>query len=501
VPVPYRNSKLTHLLKDSLGGNSKTIMIANIRTSSEYYQQTAVTLMYASRAKKIKNKTHVNQNAIQSGDSGIQAVTREIERLRARLDERSMEFERLRHTHLKDATEKEALKDRLRQLQSANDEEKKQLEMQMSQIISSQAGQLTLQQQKISTLQQSLQDELVLSQNRIAEQEDELRWQTQRIAELQHALTTEKASKNGDQEHQRTVDDLTAALAKERSSVAALTAEVAVLKGQLADKVAQCSAVEGTLAAAEARALTLARDLADARGDALVLEKRAQDSVLAALSNARGETDARVKAMEAALAAAKEESDGAMQNMHTALDALADKEEKLRAAQEKVAALEAGRAKVAERAEDEALAFRVDLEIARREKYEADKVLRDVRARHEEEVAALRREIEATDISAFIDAASREAEQLRDEIRQKEEAFHRELGVLQRQHTEQLAEVRAGASRQAKEDRDWAVDCALADQAAELQAVGQGLQGGWECGREGDRKRGEGGSVCNEFGS
>jgi hypothetical protein len=131
VPVPYRNSKLTHLLKDSLGGNSKTIMIANIRTSSEYYQQTAVTLMYASRAKKIKNKTHINQNAIQSGDSGIQAVTREIERLRARLDERSMEFERLRHTHLKDATEKEALKDRLRQLQSANDEEKKQLETQM----------------------------------------------------------------------------------------------------------------------------------------------------------------------------------------------------------------------------------------------------------------------------------------------------------------------------------------------------------------------------------
>ena len=53
VPVPYRNSKLTHLLKDSLGGNSKTIMITNVRTGIEYYQQTDISLMYASRAKKV----------------------------------------------------------------------------------------------------------------------------------------------------------------------------------------------------------------------------------------------------------------------------------------------------------------------------------------------------------------------------------------------------------------------------------------------------------------
>ena len=139
VPVPYRNSKLTHLLKDSLGGNSKTIMIANIRTSAEYYQQTAVTLMYASRAKKIKNKTHVNRTST-VGDSGIQAVTREIERLKHRLEDRSNEFERLRHTQLIDATENEALKERLRQLQDANDEEKKQLEQQMSNVIHSQGS-------------------------------------------------------------------------------------------------------------------------------------------------------------------------------------------------------------------------------------------------------------------------------------------------------------------------------------------------------------------------
>lgn len=80
LPVPYRNSKLTHLLKDSLGGNSKTTMIATIRNASEYYQQTIISLRYASRANKIQNRSAVNRNVI--GDTGIHAVTTEIERLR-----------------------------------------------------------------------------------------------------------------------------------------------------------------------------------------------------------------------------------------------------------------------------------------------------------------------------------------------------------------------------------------------------------------------------------
>ena len=80
VPVPYRNSKLTHLLKDSLGGNSKTIMITTVHTQAEYYHQTMVSLKYASRAKKVKNRSLVNRDVI--GDSGIHAVSSEIERLR-----------------------------------------------------------------------------------------------------------------------------------------------------------------------------------------------------------------------------------------------------------------------------------------------------------------------------------------------------------------------------------------------------------------------------------
>ncbi|KAE8587229.1 hypothetical protein XENTR_v10021901 [Xenopus tropicalis] len=61
--VPYRDSILTWLLKDSLGGNSKTIMIATVSPASSSYNETMSTLRYASHAKNIVNKPRVNEDA------------------------------------------------------------------------------------------------------------------------------------------------------------------------------------------------------------------------------------------------------------------------------------------------------------------------------------------------------------------------------------------------------------------------------------------------------
>ena len=80
--VPYRESKLTYLLKNSLGGNSKTIMIAAIAPSSVNYDETLGTLQYASRAKKIQNKAVVNEDA---GTKLVNNLKKEIEALKAQL--------------------------------------------------------------------------------------------------------------------------------------------------------------------------------------------------------------------------------------------------------------------------------------------------------------------------------------------------------------------------------------------------------------------------------
>lgn len=59
--IHYRDSKLTHILKDSLGGNSKTCIIANISASVNSSSETLSTLQFAHNAKQIKNKVVVNE--------------------------------------------------------------------------------------------------------------------------------------------------------------------------------------------------------------------------------------------------------------------------------------------------------------------------------------------------------------------------------------------------------------------------------------------------------
>ncbi|PIK34401.1 putative kinesin-like protein KIF13B, partial [Apostichopus japonicus] len=60
--VPYRDSVLTWLLKDSLGGNSKTVMVATISPAMDNYEETLSTLRYADRAKRIVNHAVVNED-------------------------------------------------------------------------------------------------------------------------------------------------------------------------------------------------------------------------------------------------------------------------------------------------------------------------------------------------------------------------------------------------------------------------------------------------------
>lgn len=60
--VPYRDSVLTMLLQNCLGGNSKTVMVAALSPASLNYAETLSTLRYADRAKQIRNRAVVNED-------------------------------------------------------------------------------------------------------------------------------------------------------------------------------------------------------------------------------------------------------------------------------------------------------------------------------------------------------------------------------------------------------------------------------------------------------
>ncbi|XP_017485784.1 PREDICTED: LOW QUALITY PROTEIN: kinesin-like protein KIF3A [Rhagoletis zephyria] len=86
--IPYRNSKLTRLLQDSLGGNSKTVMCATISPADTNYMETISTLRYASRAKNIQNRMRVNE---EPKDALLRHFQEEIARLRKQLEESNHE--------------------------------------------------------------------------------------------------------------------------------------------------------------------------------------------------------------------------------------------------------------------------------------------------------------------------------------------------------------------------------------------------------------------------
>ncbi|CAI9116148.1 OLC1v1017224C1 [Oldenlandia corymbosa var. corymbosa] len=80
--VPYRDSKLTRLLQDSLGGNSKTVMIACISPADTNAEETLNTLKYANRARNIQNKAIINRDPMAAQ---VQRMKNQIEMLQAEL--------------------------------------------------------------------------------------------------------------------------------------------------------------------------------------------------------------------------------------------------------------------------------------------------------------------------------------------------------------------------------------------------------------------------------
>ncbi|EOX91508.1 P-loop containing nucleoside triphosphate hydrolases superfamily protein isoform 1 [Theobroma cacao] len=82
VHVPYRDSKLTRLLQDSLGGNSKTVMIACISPADINAEESLNTLKYANRARNIQNKPVVNRDLI---SNEMQKMRQQLQYLQAQL--------------------------------------------------------------------------------------------------------------------------------------------------------------------------------------------------------------------------------------------------------------------------------------------------------------------------------------------------------------------------------------------------------------------------------
>ncbi|CAN6450023.1 unnamed protein product [Victoria cruziana] len=94
--VPYRNSKLTRILKDGLSGNSRTVMVATISPADDQYHHTVNTLKYADRAKEIKTHIQKNVGTIDTHVSDYQRMIDnlqvEVSLLKKQLEEKELQL-------------------------------------------------------------------------------------------------------------------------------------------------------------------------------------------------------------------------------------------------------------------------------------------------------------------------------------------------------------------------------------------------------------------------
>ncbi|KAH0616519.1 hypothetical protein JD844_027676, partial [Phrynosoma platyrhinos] len=144
--VPYRDSKLTRLLQDSLGGNSQTVMIACVSPSDRDFMETLNTLKYANRARNIKNKVVVNQdrasqqiNALRSEITRLQMELMEYKTGKRIIDEEGVEsINDMFHENAMLQTENNNLRVRIKAMQETIDA----LRARITQLVSDQANQV-----------------------------------------------------------------------------------------------------------------------------------------------------------------------------------------------------------------------------------------------------------------------------------------------------------------------------------------------------------------------
>uniref|UniRef100_A0A8C9HEJ6 Kinesin family member 21A n=1 Tax=Piliocolobus tephrosceles TaxID=591936 RepID=A0A8C9HEJ6_9PRIM len=142
--VPYRDSKLTRLLQDSLGGNSQTIMIACVSPSDRDFMETLNTLKYANRARNIKNKVMINQdrasqqiNALRSEITRLQMELMEYKTGKRIIDEEGVEsINDMFHENAMLQTENNNLRVRIKAMQETVDA----LRSRITQLVSDQAN-------------------------------------------------------------------------------------------------------------------------------------------------------------------------------------------------------------------------------------------------------------------------------------------------------------------------------------------------------------------------
>ncbi|ERN10743.1 kinesin-like protein KIN-5C [Amborella trichopoda] len=189
--VPYRDSKLTRLLRDSLGGRTKTCIIATVSPSVHCLEETLSTLDYAHRAKNIKNRPEVNQKMMKS--TLIKDLYGEIDRLKAEVyaarEKNGVYIPKERY--YQEESERKAMAERIDQMECMLDLNQKQFEdlQEKHDLQAQHAHCLSL---KLEKTENVLEDTTKL----LSSTKEELKRSQYAVREREYVISQQKSSEN-----------------------------------------------------------------------------------------------------------------------------------------------------------------------------------------------------------------------------------------------------------------------------------------------------------------
>lgn len=271
--IPYRDSKLTRLLQDSLGGNSKTLMVANIGPASYNYDESLTTLRYANRAKNIQNQPRINEDP---KDALIRQYQEEIERLKTLLVERThkthpageeLSWERQNEYYDREAEELEQQKATILMDKHQSEEEKAQelkaLEEKRRLVESERKYAMELN-EKIESMESKL---LQGGKNIIDHTNEQQKALEKRMAEI-------RERKHQSLQMQKRLEEVEESADAIRLSYSNLLEEVEAKKKQLSKIVAKCQRIKQEISDSVEEHGQIRRDLEETQMDFLKQIKR-----------------------------------------------------------------------------------------------------------------------------------------------------------------------------------------------------------------------------------
>ncbi|PNH02333.1 kinesin-related protein [Tetrabaena socialis] len=302
--IPYRDSKLTRLLRESLGGKTKTCIIATIAPTVQCQEETISTLDYAHRAKNIRNRPEVNQKI--SKNAMIKEMSGEMEKMRMELiaqREKNGVYISI-DKHQQDEIERVQLRDTVKALRE---------EMKLEQEGFAQT--LEAQKAEADKTTSRLEAELAATREDLDDVTRKLLGASRTITERQYVVTAHRQAEQEVVEHAEAMRGELAAAARDVGELFTAVEELAEVHGE--DRGAMKHVQEligarmGSLTASLTGALDSQRRQLGAMGDTLAAFRESKQRSLQQLTERVGSVQATVTLMREAVERRALEADGA----------------------------------------------------------------------------------------------------------------------------------------------------------------------------------------------